>query len=175
MFSPNIFYRTKYKGYITTTTMKLSKYLQKLQNKESVFPMDSIEKKKKIIRTVYPEQKNEAITPRIMIDFDQTIHSFDQGWQDGVIYGDVIEGTREAINFLKEKYEIVIFTARLSKIQTNIEQRKREIENWLHENDVYFNLVTADKLPAHFYIDDKAIRFEGNWDDILTKIEKYVI
>ena len=44
--------------------MKLQKYLEQIQQDESIFPIDSfptIKKKKKkrdIIKTVYPEQKN---------------------------------------------------------------------------------------------------------------------
>ncbi len=153
--------------------MIIKKYLESIQDEESIFPMDSIHKKRKVLRTLYPEQVNGgAVAPRILIDFDQTIHSYDNGWKDGVIYGNVIKGTKEAINILKEKYEIVIFTARLSQINENTEEAKQQIEEWLREQNIYFDLVTADKMPAHFYIDDKAIRFEGNWNDILTKIKQ---
>ena len=61
-----------------------------------------------------------------MIDFDATIHSYHNGWSNGVIYGYPIEGSVESITELKNKgYEIVIFTARLAK-QTELHKLKIE-------------------------------------------------
>lgn len=112
-------------------------------------------------------------TKRIMIDVDQVLHSYEEGWKDGTLYGHLLPGAKEAIDELKGEYEIVIFTSRLSQMHDEDEiNRQRELlSSWLTANEVYYDDMTADKRPAEFYIDDKALRFEGNWEDILNKIK----
>jgi hypothetical protein len=136
-------------------------------------------KKKQVLRVAYP---NEAVisTPvmRAMIDFDRTIHKFSKGWQDGSAYDDPIPGAREVINWLKSKgYEIVIFTARASVENAkdhgqDVNDQIEGVENWLSNYDIYYDRVTAEKLNADFYIDDKAMYIkDGNWLDVLKEIK----
>ena len=43
----------------------------------------------------------------------------------------------------------------------------KNIENYLNDNQIYFDRITSDKLHADFYIDDKAITIEkGDWDSV---------
>ena len=164
----------------------IESFLEKIQRQdESIFPIDSphtgkaFDWKKKTGKFKSIET-SEGVDPsfqdkkRIMIDFDGVIHSYDKGFQNGEIYGSVIEGSKEAIDYLKSKgYEIVIFTTRASK-EHNIDPKSKElisnVESWLNENNIHFDKITADKLGAVAYIDDKAIRFENNWNDIIEKI-----
>lgn len=158
---------------------------KKSQRNESIFPMDSFSKpfrKKKVIYTVYPENKQETIMPkRAMIDLDGTIHKYSQGYSDGSIYDDPFEGAREVINWLKDHgYEIVIFTTRASK--ENAESSDQDVSNeihkvadWLNKNDIYFDRITAEKLAADFYIDDKAINIDnGDWHTVFNVIKKRI-
>jgi len=158
--------------------MNVDKYLESIQNQdESLFPMDSLHKKKKPFRPVYPESIT-ALTSnkRIMIDFDQTIHSYHDGWSDGVIYGHPLKGAKETIEHLKSiGYEIIIFTARLSEAQEfEKNRRKRLISEWLDMHEILYDDITSDKLPAMCYIDDKAVRFEGCWMEVLQKVEQII-
>ncbi len=158
--------------------MNMDEYLESIQNQdESLFPMDSIQKKKKPFRPVYPESISALTTnKRIMIDFDQTIHSYHEGWSDGVIYGYPLKGAKEAIEQLKSTgYEIIIFTARLSETQEfEKNRRKKEISEWLDKYEILYDDITSDKLPALCYIDDKAIRFEGCWMEALNNVEQII-
>ena len=36
----------------------------------------------------------------------------------------------------------------------------------------FVSKVTAEKPRAKFYIDDRAVRFEQNWDEVLDKLEE---
>jgi len=161
----------------------IESFLKKIQNQEeSIFPVDSPHtgkayKWKKYYPTVDTFEKVDPSfqdKKRIMIDFDGVIHSYDNGWQGGKIYGKVIEGTKEAIDSLKDKgFEIVIFTTRASNthnINPKSEQLVSDMENWLNTNNIYFDKITSEKLGAVVYIDDRAIRFENNWNDIIEKI-----
>ena len=169
-------------------------FLKKIQRQdESIFPMDSPhtgkafnwKKKTGKFKTLPQIETSEGVDPsfqdkkRIMIDFDGVIHSYDKGFQNGEVYGNVIEGSKEAVEHFKSKgYEIVIFTTRASK-EHNIDPKSKElisnVESWLNKNGIYFDDITADKLGAVAYIDDKAIRFESNWDDIIEKINEIEI
>lgn len=153
---------------------------------ESIFPMDSyagvkrkpLDTKKKSIldelQKIISEQK------RAMIDLDGTIHKYSKGYADGTIYDDAFNGAKEVINWLRNRgYEIVIFTTRASRENSGEmggDSHYKEIskvEMWLKDKGIYFDRITAEKLGADFYIDDKAIRIEGgDWGAVKSKIEE---
>jgi len=161
---------------------------RKVKDEESVggfaidsFPETAKKKKRQIIKTVYPESKNEQIPKRAMIDLDLTIHKYSKGYQDGEIYDDAFSGAKEVINWLKRQgYEIVIFTTRASKenaeeLGGDHEEQIQKVSQWLKKQDIYFDKITAEKLAADFYIDDKAIQIpNGNWKSVLNVIKKRV-
>jgi hypothetical protein len=92
----------------------------------------------------------------IAIDFDGVIHSYEDGWQGGNVYGSPKEGCIKVINELKHRgFKVVVLTAR---------DELEPVKNWLaaHKIDIE---VTNTKPPAIAYIDDRAIRFT-NWEDI---------
>lgn len=168
--------------------MKLEDYLKQLQSSESMFAMDSFElpKKKKVIRKyLYPKRLSEqnkyeleSGIHRAMIDFDGPIHKYSKGYLDGTLYDEPSDGAKEVIDWLKsEGYQIVIFTSRASKTNA-MEQggdHKKEIlkvESWLKDNDIYYDLITAEKLAANFYIDDRAIYYNNNWDAVKNEVTK---
>jgi hypothetical protein len=153
--------------------MNISNYLEKIQNDESIFPMDSPSKKKKT-RKYYSEaiSKSKA-SNRMMIDFDLTIYKYSKGFEDGILEDDAFDGAKETIDWLKGMgFEIVIFTARASKenaedMGTDHLKQIKNIENFLDDKGIYFDRITSEKLSANFYIDDKAITIEnGDWDSV---------
>lgn len=169
--------------------MNINKYLESLQDTEAVgnFAVDSFPKKKKkrkrsIITAIYPNENwvvLEQANRRAMIDLDGTIHKYSKGYSDGTIYDDPFEGAKRVIGWLKDKgFEIIIFTTRASaenakEMGGDHKDQIKSVENWLKLNGIYFDKVTAEKLAADFYIDDKAIFIkDGNWDAVLKTIKK---
>lgn len=163
--------------------MKLKTYLDKIQYDESIFPIDSFptkKKKRRVIKTIYPNENWLIIEQkRAMIDLDGTIHKYSKGYQDGTIYDKPFDGAKQAIDWLKKQgYEIVIFTTRASKENAltmggDHENEIKKVKNWLANQDIYFDRVTAEKLPADFYIDDKAIVIKnGNWNAVLNVVKQ---
>ncbi len=143
------------------------------------FPSTKKKKKREIIRTIYPESKKEKLPKRAMIDLDGTIHAYSQGYKDGEIYDIPFNGAKEVIDWLKRNgYEIVIFTTRASKANAeelggDFKEQIKKIAKWLKQNNIYFDKITAEKLAAQFYIDDKAIHIsKGNWNSVLNVIKK---
>jgi hypothetical protein len=166
---------------------------RKIKDEEAVagFAIDSFpgkdkddvktKKKRQIIRTVYPESKNEQIPKRAMIDLDLTIHKYSKGYQDGEIYDGVFDGAKEAIDWLKRQgYEIVIFTTRASEQNSkelggDHNEQIKKVKKYLKDNGIYFDKITAEKLAADFYIDDKAIHIpNGDWNTVLKVIKKRI-
>ena len=164
--------------------MNLEDYLEHLQqSSESMFAMDSFKlpKKKKIIRRgIYPERLGEQAEGgirRVLIDFDGPLHKYSKGYGDGDLYDEPSEGSKEFIDWLKGKgYQVVIFTTRASKTNAdeqggNYKKEILKIENWLKQYDIYYDLITAEKLHADIYIDDKAIHF-NNWKSVKDEVIK---
>lgn len=158
----------------------LDQYLDKIQQDESIFPMDSPSKRKvkrKIVRNVYPESytpNTNTEKKRLMIDFDGVISQYKNGWNNGKLTDDPMENVKESIDYLKnEGYEIIIFTTRASKTHNTdptAEQLVADLQRWLKEHDIYYDAITSEKLGALAYIDDKAIRFTS-WTDVIKQIK----
>ncbi|MFA6989049.1 MAG: NIF family HAD-type phosphatase [Candidatus Gastranaerophilaceae bacterium] len=74
-------------------------------------------------------------------------------------------GVDDFLKKLSENYEIYVFTTRNSLYVTN----------WLvkHNLKKYISTVTNIKSPAYAYIDDRAIKFDGNYSKILIELENF--
>lgn len=137
----------------------------------------------------------------IAIDFDGVIHKYSKGWKDGSIYDEPIQQVFTCIGSLFDTgYSVFIFSTRKPKqilkwmkentYETDYEHNGmgadpgdykyprfgftvKVIPFWKkfwNEKNVLG--ITRRKLPAHVYVDDRALKFEGDWlktfDDILT-------
>jgi hypothetical protein len=167
----------------------LKQYLEWLNHEdetiESVggFAIDSFPTKsnKKPLTVVYPESVDvdNVNVKRIMIDFDGTIHKYSEGWKDGTIYDEPMSGSKQFIEQLKnDDFEVVVFTSRLSVSslgQEVVNEQKKMIEMWLKKYGIEVDGVTAEKLPAVAYVDDRAVEFNGVWNsELLSRIKKRV-
>ena len=112
----------------------------------------------------------------VAIDFDGVIHNDTMGFHDGTIYGDIIDGSQDAIKQIAQKYHIVIFTAKAKKERPLINNMtgKELVWEWLqkHDLDQYVDEVTAEKPRAFLYIDDRGYRFK-NWKDSLLFLKQF--
>lgn len=127
----------------------------------------------------------------IAIDFDGVIHKYSEGWKDGSIYDEPFDNVFEIISDLMQHNYVFIFSSR----------SPRQIRNWINSylliHDIYFDSIfsvygytaeiipfwtkfwkkrnvlgiTRKKLPATIYIDDKVLRFEGNWSKTIEDIK----
>ena len=110
----------------------------------------------------------------IAVDFDGVIHKNSKGYHDGTIYDEPVEGAREALQKLSEKYTVIIYTAKARRDRglVNGMSGVQLVWDWLKENDLaqYVSKVTAEKPRAVAYIDDKGIKFD-NWNSVLSQID----
>ena len=116
-------------------------------------------------------------TYQIGVDFDGVIHANTKGFYDGTVYDDPIPGSREALESLSKKFTIVVYSAKARKDRMLIGGKTgvELIWEWLrrHEMDSFVSDVTAEKPRAVFYIDDKAVRFNGQWDNTMELLREY--
>jgi hypothetical protein len=112
--------------------------------------------------------------PILCIDFDGVVHSYDRGWQDGSIYGEVTSGFFEWAEQAAQHFQLVIYSSR-SKTEEGVtamqlwlveQRRKWRAAGGMHKIKEPLEFEFAhEKPPSFLTIDDRAIRFKGRWDD----------
>lgn len=118
------------------------------------------------------------MTQTVCVDFDGVIHGYSRGWQGGEIYDEPVFGAINALEYLLERYAVVVFTTRRDTVAVGqwlqkhgfnvpLEYGGEAYEFWNRQDAV---LITNRKLPALAYIDDRAIRFT-TWKLALRDLE----
>lgn len=112
--------------------------------------------------------------PTACIDLDGTIASYKEGWQGAEHYGDPLPGVHKALRSLKEKgWRIIIFTTRGNETLTRL---------YLVKNNIPFDYInvnpdqppgTSHKPSADVYIDDRGIRFNGDWEATVKEVLEF--
>lgn len=102
------------------------------------------------------------------------MHSYERGWQDGEIYGTVVPGFFEWLVRARDHFTIAIYSSR-SKSEAGrvamIDWLIARYSDWFTAQPKSFLppplldilVVTHEKPPAFLTIDDRAIRFDGDW------------
>lgn len=102
----------------------------------------------------------------IVIDFDGVIHSYESGWGGADCINDPpTPGAREAIAALREKYVVVVVSSRCHQAGG-----MEAIREWLARHGIEVDAVTNDKPPHIVVVDDRALRFEGDWQAVIDGI-----
>lgn len=116
----------------------------------------------------------------VIIDFDGVIHSYDQGWNGGSIYGDIdIEGIKIAQS---KGYAVAVATSRSTgQVATVLRafgfevvvDRSCEREFWSGGVTGHDVLVTNRKVAGIAYIDDRAVHhvWTSDWDDTFAAVD----
>ena len=111
----------------------------------------------------------------IAIDFDGVIHTFNKGWHDGTCYGKPIKGSLDAIKKISKKFKIIIFSSKVrpDRPLVNGKTGYELVSEWLKKNKFseYISEITHEKPRANYYIDDKAVLFSNNWNEVLKKLK----
>jgi hypothetical protein len=115
----------------------------------------------------------------ICVDFDGTLFQWGDLYEKKPPFQGAVEAMRA---FKRAGYEIVILTSRLSPtwwadegmdFQKALITQTTFCEKRLTDFGIPFDRITAEKVPAEHYIDDKAIEFEGetySWREIKERI-----
>ena len=127
-----------------------------------------------------PDQKAYLYTRRskdLLVDFDGTLSQW--AYPD---IGEPTQGAARAMRMLRDRgYRIVIWTARMDGSVYSLTERIKTLymlQDWLERYNIEYDeidMYQAGKRVAGAYIDDKAIRFGGNWDKVLLTLTEHEV
>ena len=96
----------------------------------------------------------------IIIDFDGVLHSYTSGWKGAdQIPDQPTPGAMEAMHHLRKTYTVVVVSSRCHQ-----EGGLDAIKAWLKLHNIEVDEVTDKKPPHIVVVDDRALRFNGDWD-----------
>ena len=102
----------------------------------------------------------------ICLDFDGVVHSYQSGWHgEDIIPDPPIHNVDKVIKRLRKDFLVVIFSARC-----RTDEGVQAIKDWLGKHNIEVDEVCRNKPPAHVYVDDRAVRFTGDWEETITAI-----
>lgn len=98
----------------------------------------------------------EKEKPTIAVDFDGVLNSNEQGYHEGRITDLPVQGAVQWVWDMVGDFDVVVFTCRAST-----DDGYFQVCCWLAEHGFPTVKVTDKKPVAEWYLDDRAIRFEG--------------
>jgi len=114
----------------------------------------------------------------VAVDFDGVIHRYSKGWSDGTAYDVPMPGAIDGLKQLMKKYNVYIFTTRnLRQVEawfkqhTDIPTILVGLNQERFQNKNYVGLSNR-KLVAILWIDDRVLKFEGDWARTLEQVEE---
>ncbi len=100
----------------------------------------------------------------ILIDLDGVLNEY-KGNYDKNLIPEPKEGTSEFLEKLNKDYELKLFTTRDEALA----------RTWLEDNnlDKYFSSITNEKELSWLIIDDRCLKFEGDYDLLASQINNF--
>ena len=97
----------------------------------------------------------------ILIDLDGVLNTYIGGYDENFI-PPMKDGADVFLEKLSENFDLKLFTTRSSDL----------VEKWCIENNImqYFSEITNVKKMAFLMIDDRCLRFNGDYQAILSDI-----
>lgn len=102
----------------------------------------------------------------ILVDLDGVLNKYSGNFDPNII-PEIKEGAREFLEELSKMFQVKIFTTRETKLASK----------WIDDNSLekYIIGVTSEKEPAFLIIDDRCIKFEGDYNSVLEKIKNFKV
>lgn len=102
----------------------------------------------------------------IAVDFDGVISTYENGWMGPVPTDPPVIGARAGLAALKAMgYGVVVFSCRALT-----HEGRDGIKRWLRDWDIEVDEVTGIKPHASLYLDDRAMRFDGDWEAVVRAL-----
>ncbi|MGE5701731.1 MAG: hypothetical protein ACM32O_04305 [Clostridia bacterium] len=99
--------------------------------------------------------------PVVCLDFDGVLAHYD-GWKGELHLGKPLDGSLDFIRTHSRRYRFVIHTVR----------EPRLVEQWLSHHGFPALPVMREKPKAIAYVDDRSIRFDGDWTALTEALKE---
>lgn len=107
--------------------------------------------------------------PTVAIDFDGVIHSYISGWQGTDQCPDpLVEGIDEVIKDLRKDHKVVVVSSRADTYEGRL-----AIRDYLKKYNIEVDGIDCRKPPAIVYIDDRAICFTGDTNNLAKQVRNF--
>lgn len=102
----------------------------------------------------------------ILIDLDGVLNIYTGNYDENFI-PPIQDGAKSFLEKLSVDYKVKIFTTRTSMLATQ----------WVINNGLQdcIDGVTNIKEPSYLQIDDRCIKFDGNYDNIIEQINNFQV
>lgn len=118
--------------------------------------------------------ESEGKQPTVAFDLDGTVLHYEPGMASNHQFGKPIAGMIQAMRKLwKDGWKIIIWTCR---------GRSQELVDHLEKHGIPFDEINVNtdgphdspKIYADVYVDDKALSFRGNAENLVSQIKEFV-
>lgn len=105
--------------------------------------------------------------PVLCLDFDGVLHDHaGLEWTgEADIFGPPIHGAKEAVDFLRTRYTVVVHSARCCTTEG-----RQSIVSWLAMYGIAVDEVCEHKPAAFAYVDDLGVPFYGDWSEVIARV-----
>lgn len=112
--------------------------------------------------------------PTLCVDFDGVLHAYTSGWIAADVVPDgPVPGSVEWLEKAMRDFDVAVFSSR-SNEQGGREAMHQALRKWFEQAGLnpeladYIKFPTS-KPPAFLSIDDRCVRFEGDWSELDPK------
>ena len=102
----------------------------------------------------------------LLIDLDGVLNEYKGNYDENVLPA-LKEGALEFLQKLCEKFELVLFSTR----------NLQKVTIWVEENNLqgFFSDITNVKKLSYLILDDRCVRFTGDYAKALEEIENFKV
>jgi hypothetical protein len=98
----------------------------------------------------------------VCVDFDGVLNNY-SGWKGETELYTPRTGVKEFMGNLRKDYRVVVFTTRDNE----------KVREWLEKYDILYDDITSTKQGAVCYIDDRALKFNGDFNETLIELSDF--
>lgn len=99
----------------------------------------------------------------LLLDFDGVLHSYTSKWQGADVVADPpVNGAAEFLDRATEHFDVHVLSSR-SRADGGVEAMRKWCLEWFGHKVTNSITFAHSKPPAFLTIDDRCIRFEGEW------------